>query len=107
MSDFQPQETQAHAVTRSTCKYGSNCYRTNVSHKREFSHPGDNDCDTSLQEQKSLQDTSEIDKPECKYGTACYRQNLQHKRDFKHTKPPKPDLSPSSSNESYALNPSK
>jgi hypothetical protein len=30
---------------RPPCKYGGGCYRKNVEHKREFSHPGDKDWD--------------------------------------------------------------
>lgn len=60
------------------------CYRKNVEHKRDFSHPGDSDYDTDPDD----------DRPSCSYGRACYRRNSEHRRDYKHpgnsTAPPKP-----------------
>ena len=69
---------------RIPCKYAAKCYRQNPAHKKEFSHPGDDDFLCG-----SLNDNVETDdRPECQYGTSCYRQNPQHKTDFKHTPDP-------------------
>lgn len=60
------------SFTRENCKYGEQCYRKNVEHRREFSHPGDPDYDVNT------------DKPECPYGSRCYRKNRLHKMQYTH-----------------------
>ena len=57
-------------VFREGCQYMENCYRKNPAHRKEFSHPGDEDW---------LQG-------ECEYGTNCYRKNKAHQARFTHTK---------------------
>ena len=57
-------------IFREGCQYMENCYRKNPAHRKEFSHPGDEDW---------LQG-------ECEYGTNCYRKNKAHQARFTHTK---------------------
>merc|ERR1712018_43314 len=66
-----PQNTanQPLPTDREGCKYMNNCYRSNPSHRREFSHPTDSDWNQG----------------ECPYGTTCYRRNPVHKSRFTHS----------------------
>ncbi|KAM0732162.1 Aprataxin and PNK-like factor [Formica fusca] len=64
-------------IVREKCIYGARCYRKNLNHKNNYSHPADSDYD-------------EIDdREECPYGKKCYRKNPQHKMQFKHTSVPR------------------
>jgi aprataxin and PNK-like factor len=66
---------------RPVCSYGASCYRKNLAHRTEQSHPGDSDYED---EKNTTKDDNDADKPQCPYGKTCYRQNPQHKLDYKH-----------------------
>jgi len=70
---------------RSSCPFGSGCYRKNPQHRQDEAHPGDDDY-----KDPAAVDAEDEDKPECEYGTDCYRQNPQHRRDYRHTVKPRP-----------------
>ncbi|XP_062934926.1 aprataxin and PNK-like factor isoform X1 [Cynocephalus volans] len=78
--DSVPQGTEENKVKRSSCMYGTNCYRKNPVHFQHFSHPGDSDYGGV---QVMDQDETD-DRPECPYGASCYRKNPQHKIEYRH-----------------------
>jgi aprataxin and PNK-like factor len=65
---------------RPPCPYGRSCYRKNLTHRTEQSHPDDSD----YEDQKQTDNDKKDDRPDCPYGKTCYRQNPQHKLDYKH-----------------------
>ncbi|CAF1125830.1 unnamed protein product [Rotaria sordida] len=70
---------------RPACSYGASCYRKNLMHRTDQSHPGDSDYDDEEKtDNNDKKDDNDVDKPLCPYGKSCYRQNPQHKRDYKH-----------------------
>ncbi|NXH83052.1 APLF factor, partial [Edolisoma coerulescens] len=90
---------------RTSCMYGSGCYRKNPIHFQQFSHPNDDD----YHDMEMVAQDDNDNRPECLYGTACYRKNPQHKLEYKHSAPPgkraveKDGLSDGEANE-YDLN---
>jgi len=70
---------------RSSCMFGSSCYRKNPAHRVEEAHPGDDDYVDPADDHVADEND---DRPECEFGTACYRKNPDHKRQFKHCKQP-------------------
>ncbi len=73
------------AKKRSACPYGTSCYRKNLAHRTEQSHPGDSDYeDEKDSKDTDKKDDKDDDKPVCPYGASCYRKNPEHKRDYKH-----------------------
>jgi len=70
---------------RSSCMFGSSCYRKNPAHREEEAHPGDSDY-VDPSDDPAGDDND--DRPECEFGTACYRKNPDHKRQFKHCNGP-------------------
>ena len=63
----------ATSKSRPPCQFGAGCYRKNLQHFLDKSHP---DGRTGGATSKS--------KPICKFGAACYRENLQHFQDESH-----------------------
>ncbi|XP_039255669.2 aprataxin and PNK-like factor isoform X1 [Styela clava] len=75
-----PSPASTSNLLRSSCAFGSSCYRKNPTHFREFSHPGDADyIDPGTSDDDS-------NRPECPYGTSCYRKNPLHKKQYRHGK---------------------
>jgi len=72
-------------VQRSSCLYGSSCYRKNPKHREDEAHPGDEDYRDPTEEE-----SDDGDRPECEYGAECYRRNPQHRKDFSHSNKPQP-----------------
>nr|XP_020475893.1 aprataxin and PNK-like factor [Monopterus albus] len=66
---------------RTPCPYRKDCYRKNLVHFQECSHPGDSDYEAE-------EETEEADRPECPYGADCYRKNPVHRKEYKHTEKP-------------------
>jgi aprataxin and PNK-like factor len=64
---------------RERCPYGETCYRKNLTHREQASHPGDPDWD------KEVTDTNKK-KPECPYGAECYRKNPDHFQEYHHAR---------------------
>lgn len=74
------------------CPYGSECYRKNPVHFKEYSH---SEKDSKGESDKAAGDSDGDDddedddvRQECPYGTTCYRKNPQHRKEFKHSKAP-------------------
>ncbi|CAH1263697.1 APLF [Branchiostoma lanceolatum] len=84
--DVRKTRAPAKKSGRRPCSYGKNCYRKNVAHFKEFSHPGDSDYNSETDDRDDADDDD--DRPECEFGTNCYRKNPQHKKEFKHTLDP-------------------
>jgi len=90
------------ATSRPRCPYGTTCYRTNVAHKRDCSHPGDPDYDTaatvantpnSSPAPKVSKPTDQNQavmptRPRCQYGAQCTRKNVAHKMECSHPSDP-------------------
>lgn len=70
---------------RPCCQYGATCYRKNPAHRKDKSHPGDDDYVDNVGEGE--EDDS---RPECEYGLDCYRKNPVHRRHYRHTHKPQP-----------------
>lgn len=70
---------------RPYCQYGATCYRKNPAHRKDKSHPGDDDYVDNVEEGE--EDDS---RPECEYGVGCYRKNPVHRRNYRHTHKPQP-----------------
>lgn len=66
-----PAVLQIHAMKRERCYYGSNCYRKNILHKQQFSHPTDPDWGTE-------------EMAPCPYGRLCRKLDQRHFRDHSH-----------------------
>ncbi|XP_064647654.1 uncharacterized protein LOC135500253 [Lineus longissimus] len=84
--------------SKPACKYGSNCFRKNPQHLKDFDHPKSSKTDdkktstatpsTSQTASASLSAsavaTAASKLPPCKYGAHCYRKNLLHFTQFSH-----------------------
>jgi len=85
--------TPAPPSRRSSCPFGSACYRKNPQHRQDEAHPGDDDFKdpvATVPQDDNADDNADDDRPECEYGTDCYRQNPQHRKDYRHTAKPRP-----------------
>ncbi|UJR30751.1 hypothetical protein I4U23_018271 [Adineta vaga] len=67
----------ADSTRRDRCPYGESCYRKNLIHRQEVSHPGDPDWEIKDNDEKKT-------KPDCPYGNECYRQNADHLNEYSH-----------------------
>ncbi|CAF3723235.1 unnamed protein product [Rotaria sordida] len=63
------------------CPYGSNCYRKNPAHFKEYSHSDTASSSTTTSEVKP---TNNKTLPVCPFGATCYRKNLLHFAEFSH-----------------------
>ncbi|CAF1309027.1 unnamed protein product [Adineta steineri] len=71
--------TVVESKKREQCPYGESCFRKNLIHRQEVSHPGDPDWE-------SKENDKNTEKPDCPYGNECYRTNTDHLNEYRHPK---------------------
>ncbi|XP_037294776.1 aprataxin and PNK-like factor isoform X2 [Manduca sexta] len=66
---------------RERCMYGASCYRKNLQHRAQYSHPADADWPAA-------------ERRACAFGAACRRRDPRHRRDCAHPPAPPPRDAP-------------
>ena len=79
VQNSQTSTTGVNPTKRKRCPYGISCYRQNVIHRQQASHPGDSDWNDG-------DDDKNETKLKCPYGEKCYRKNPDHFKEYQHPK---------------------